>query len=312
MTLLLAASCLPWAAQAGKDAVPYRQSTPRIAYIQKVTPGFELRLLDLPSGKVQDLLHFNNPPDHLSVAQRGRMLLVFGDHALHVLDLQTQKEEEISSLPEPAISVKGYSNTGPEIAGYLADGSLAVVMRTDDRTSDVMFYLFQRTADGWKALETSEGCGYYRECPPKYGFKHVLDARGLSSDVFDPSPSPIMVKAVEQNPFFLSRSERSSTPDPETGGNDEEHVIVFDFGASRSSLVYETQPDPDSGPDYMSSLSLEVPGQKPQVLCEGQCGGEIVGRYLLEGRVIDLSSGKVLLDGGNDPLNRIMEMGWVY
>ena len=305
LLLAAAAACLPSMVQAGRDAVPYPQSAPpRIAYIQKVTPGFELRLLDVATGKVQDLLHFINPPEHLSVARRGRVLLVFGDSALHVLDLQTQKQEEISPLPQLTVP-KGHSEPESAAAGYLEDGSLAVVMESV-YISNLGFYLYQRSADGWKQLDTG-GCESYDECPD-FGFSHALDAR-LVDRV---SPQLDLRKAVEQNPFFLSRSDRSTGTDPEAGGNDEEHVIVFDFGASRSDLVYDTQPDPDSGPDYISYLSLKVPGQPPRVLCDGQCGAEIMGRYLIAGDVIDLSSGKVLLDTGSSPFDRVMEIGWVY
>lgn len=310
MALMLAISCLPWAVQAGQGTAPYPQSAPpRVAYIQKVTPGFELRILDLTTGKTQDLMHFINPPEHLSAARRGQVLLVFEDHALRVLNLQTQKQEEVSPLPEPVVP-KGYSEPEPAASGYLADGSLAVVMESAHVSSETL-YLYQRTADGWKQIDTG-GCGGFDRCPANYVFTHALDGRLIN----ELDPQLILGKAVEQDPYFVSRSVRPSIPDDD--GNDEtdegviEHAITFDFGTSRSTLAYETQPDPDSGPDYISDLSLEVPGQPPQELCEGQCTGEVIGRYFLDGSVIDLSSGKVLLDSGTEALNSIVEMGWVY
>lgn len=311
LALSILAVCLPWVAWAGKDAVPYPQNArPRVAYIQATKPGFEVRILDVTSGEVRDLLHLVNQPGPSSVARQGETLLVFGDSALHVVDVRGQGQEEISPLPDSA-SPKGSSKPEPLIAGYLPDGSLGIVMHFVSKDNLDMFNLYQRTADGWKELETSS-CGYYEVCAANYGFKHKLDAREMDHD----DPEPILGKSVEQDPFFLSRSARSIIQPgaaPYEGYDGVPgYAIVFDFGASRSSLVYTTAPYPDFPGDYITYLALELPGRKPQVLCDDQCGGQVMGRYLLYGKIIDLSNGKVLLDDGGDVFKMIESAIWVY
>jgi len=250
----------------------------------------------------------------MSADRSGTELFLLTDDKLWVLDLRTMKVGAVFELPRPAIPDKQVVDA--QMVGRLEDGSLAVKEYHQDGYSDD-FFLFARLGDGWKLLE-QKTCDPADPCP----FQHRLDGHSLD-DVSGDGPSLLWGKGIEQDPFFLKRGPHAPidppyVPSAVTGEDPESveaeqdeaqeeadtgHAIVFDFGVSQSTLIYDTVAGPDFGDTLQMATRLEITGRG--TVDAGKA--VVMGRYLYTGSsVLDLSDGAILLDHVGWPA------GWLY
>ena len=293
------------AASLGASAAP-RPAEGRVAFLQFEDKGCQVGVWDSKTRTSRIVGAVPECPVAVSVTSHEQVLVLIYPSSIRLADLGSGKIGD--AIPMPAEAISKARNDEASLAGYTADGTLALYvldLKPDDSGIGRLF-LFKKGV--WeKAAERA--CGAYGKCT----LQPTIQARALE-DSYGLGPNGLSNESLTADPYVLHRTIENLKPDPGGDSDDDEappeeetrptHVIMsFRVDGKDSRLLFDTAPGEDTDGIYTFGLKLVLPDSRTLTITSDQFGSELVGHYLLfhgffdDGeRLYDVGTGEVVLD----------------
>jgi hypothetical protein len=296
LAVALGAAC--FSASAAK-----RPADGRLAYVQYLDKGCQVGVWDSKTRDSRILGSLAECPAAVSVTSHERALVLMYRNAIRLVDLASGTVGELISMPADAPG-KGL-DMEESLAGYTADGTLAMRLRGSSRDMPSFVQLFLYKDGSWKKV-AEKPCRDYDEC----AVQPAIEARPLD-DIYGLGPNGLFDESLTGDPYVVRRSARDARPDASADeGEPDQHrmptqvTLTFHVDGKDSKMVFNTIPGEDTDGIYTFGLKLKLPDSRVLTIVDSdQFGAALVGRYLLYHgffgngvRLYDVGTGEVVLD----------------
>ena len=280
-----------------------RPADGRLAYLQHADKGCVVGVWDSKSGASRIVGTLPDCPGAVSVTSHERILVLMYPNAVRLVDLASGTVGEL--IPMPADSPGKGLDMEESLAGYTADGTLAMRLRGSSRDVPSFVQLFLYKDGSWKKV-TEKPCRDYDEC----AVQPAIEARPLD-DIYGLGPNGLCDESQAGDPFVVRRSAKDARPDAsaDEGEPDPQMMptrvtLTFHVDGKASQLIFNTVPGEDTDGIYTFGLRLKLPGSRVITIVDSdQFGAALVGHYLFYHgyfgngvRLYDVGNGQVVLD----------------
>lgn len=282
----------------------------RLVFARQTDNHCSIGVWDSRTGSPDEVVRIATCPDELFVSADRRSLFVVDGNAVRIVSLDMSSLDQTVALPNldyrpwlgqlspPPDQNPDYlpsmTDLRPQRIGYLADGSLGLVLSLWMPADDEFHYLFRFENGRWS---TSEGqhCG-------RWGCESQLSSLTSLSTRNWPEYRMIWHPAVGLNPYHARQSVDKVELEYEHYEGTTHHR-EFEIEGVVSTLSAYTSPSEHSDTHHTFGVNLTIAGNPPQELSDNQCQTSIVGRHILvfeyfQGRfeVTDMRTGLTVLD----------------
>ncbi len=297
------------AAAAGEEP-PKLRPAELLVFVAAGDPTCAVQIFDTASRRTRSVLTPASCPKRLAVLHDRSSVVLVDDESIQEVEVRTNRIHARRTIPAPEPPRSGSYH--PDRVEYLADGSLSVVVlnltKKNGRDASQALRFVDR-AGAWKLEESSAWCleegdsGCLDTLAPARPRRKGVDYVGDETRAWHER---------QLANLFVTRRESSTTG---AGTEDVRSTIdlTLGFGERRSILRIRTLLGGDSGMIVVTTgVELELDGEKPMVLDDGQCETDLMGRYLLLHRFSDYLIDLIDLETGASPIGRLALAEWLY
>jgi hypothetical protein len=281
-----------------------RPADGRVAYLQIVDKGCTAGIWDSKSRTSRILGSLPACPETVSVTSHEQALVLIFPTSIRLIDLSTGKIGD--AIPMPADAVTTSRDKEASLAGYTADGTLALSLHDINADNSGISQLFLFKDGVWKKA-AERACIQYDKCL----LQPAIEARALD-DVYGIGPNGLFNQSLTADPYVTHRSSVGVPRDPSAEGDEAPpdemkptHVALsFHVDGRDSQLLFDLVPGEDTDGFYTFGLKLVLPDARTiTITADDQYGAALVGHYLLYHgffengmRLYDVGNGDVILD----------------
>jgi hypothetical protein len=295
MAVALVATC--FSASAAK-----RPADGRLAYVQYLDKGCQVGVWDSKAKASRILGPLAECPAAVSVTSHERALVLIFANSIRLVDIEGGKIGD--PIPMPADASTKARDDEASLAGYTADGTLALYLRDIKPDSSNISHLFLFKKGSWVTAD-ERSCGQYDDCT----LSPAMQARQLD-DIYGVGPNGLFNESLTNDPYVTHRSIKDGRMDagPDAEPNEDVYPtdvsLTFHVDGRDSQVQFATAPGEDAGGVYTFGLKFALPDSRTLTVTPAeQYGAALVGHYLFyhgffgDGvRLYDVGTGEVVLD----------------
>ncbi|HEY3858405.1 MAG TPA: hypothetical protein VGM47_02200, partial [Gammaproteobacteria bacterium] len=202
------------------DGVTPLPADGRLVYVRQSDQGCLLKSWDSKDGSTHDLVRLPECPKAIDVTSAGQALVLLDEADVRIFSLRSATLGDPIVLPGMATPPKA-GGVGPALAGYTADGTLAVDMVADNRDDSEESFLFLREATGWAQAEHVHCDRMVPDC----SFRQKFDAHPLGGVGATAGSMEIWNDALRGDPYVIKRVPETSHT--RTAQFDGQNTLIF-------------------------------------------------------------------------------------